>query len=362
MTTQTPFQRGSNNEIDLFDLVIKIWQAKWTIIVISMLTIILAGVYAFTAKEQWTATAQIRTPEARELQNYLNIQQAYHHILNPGSTLDAEERLEEAFSVFSHNLFSKDERLEAISNTLYYKTQAEHLEDEVARLNLLNSMASKDFSVKVEEGVGEHALYNISFSAETGVDAQTTLIQAIESINDKALNLLYERLEGRINYQLSSLEAQSQSIKDSTDQEQKNQLEVLKQALQSARASGINDYSGSSPVAGDTIINLNDPNTLFMLGENYLQAQVDTLSNSNPVYSTKYYEILRNTEKLKTLLEPEITGQLFTFTEAPKLPLNKDKPRKGLILVLGAFLGGVIGIFYVLLRSAVRNRRAAQQA
>ena len=44
----------------------------------------------------------------------------------------------------------------------------------------------------------------------------------------------------------------------------------------------------------------------------------------------------------------------------PEQPLKKDKPRKGLILVLGALLGGIIGVFYVLLRSAIRNRKMTQ--
>ena len=355
-------QTDYNDTIDLFELFGTIWQGKWLVVAITCLSILLAGIYAFTAEEQWTAKSQMRAPEQQHLQSYLDVQQAYNRLLNPGTTINANQHLEEAFSLFGNGLFSQDDRLEAIRNSIYYKTEAELLEDEVARINLLDGMASKSLSIEEEKGAGDRALYKLSFSAKTPVNAQTTLIQVVEHMNKKTLDSLYERLENRIKYHLLSLEAQIQSIKDNTDQVRDNKLQQLKQALQSARASGIDEYTGSNPIAGNSIIDLKNPDTLFMLGENYLEAQLETLTNTPPIYSAEYYEILRNTESLKTLLTTEVEGQVFTYTETPKLPLKKDKPRKGLILVLGALLGGVIGVFYVLLRSAIRNRRAAQQA
>ncbi|CAM5197258.1 hypothetical protein OURE66S_04501 [Oligella ureolytica] len=353
-------QTNYSDEIDLFELFGTIWRGKWTIIAITIVAIILAALYAFTAKEQWTAKAQMRAPEQQQLQTYIDIQQAYNRLQNPGSTIDVNQHLGEAFTLFGNGLFSQDDRLEAVRNSIYYKTESELLDDEVAKINLLAHMASKELSISEAEGAGNRALYNLSFSATTPVDAQTTLIQIIQYMNKKTLDSLYERLKNRINYHLLSLEAQSQSIKDNTDQVLENKLLQLQQALQSAQTSGIDEYTGSNPIAGNSIIDLKNSDTLFMLGENYLEAQLETLTNTPPIYPADYYEILRNTESLKTLLTTEIEGQVFTYTDKPKLPLVKDKPRKALILVLGALLGAVIGVFYVLLRSAINNRKSLQ--
>ena len=103
--------------------------------------------------------------------------QAYVDIQgNPHSSFDTNQHLGEVFSTFSYSRFSKDERLEALRDTAHYKNQAELIENEVSRLNLLDNMASHNFSVTTEEAAGDRALYNISFSAETPIDAQTTLI------------------------------------------------------------------------------------------------------------------------------------------------------------------------------------------
>jgi LPS O-antigen subunit length determinant protein (WzzB/FepE family) len=43
-------------------------------------------------------------------------------------------------------------------------------------------------------------------------------------------------------------------------------------------------------------------------------------------------------------------------------PLSPIKPKKSLILALSVVLGGMIGVMFVLIRSAVRNRKAKVEA
>ena len=349
----TPQQTTYNNdEIDLFDLLETIWQSKWFIITVTVACIILAGAYAFTAKEQWTSSAQVRVPEPSQLENYLNLEEAYYRYgmldltldpskpsmssLDPSkpsmsspATLDVEASLANAFTIFSTSLFA------------------------------INDMASADFNV-AEAIKNNRSIYNVQFSAESQSDAQNTLVEILEHINDNSLKLLYERLESRINNRILFLETRGAQLKSNSDQERENRLLELEQALQIARAAGVTDYTGNSPVMGNIIIDLKDSQMLFMLGENYLQAQLQTLSNTPTIYPPSYYEIEHNADNLKSLLGAETQGEMFVYTQTPQLPLSKDKPRKALILVLGAVLGGVIGTFIVLIRSALRNRRALQ--
>ena len=90
----TSHQTNYDDEIDLFDLFATVWQGKWLIIAITIVGIVLAGRYAFTAKEQWTSKAQVRVPEPRQLEQYLNIEESYHRYLtleeNEDITLDTQ--------------------------------------------------------------------------------------------------------------------------------------------------------------------------------------------------------------------------------------------------------------------------------
>ena len=191
------------------------------------------------------------------------------------ATLDVEASLANAFTIFSTSLFAIDERLQALNNSTYYQKLAQDLEDEVAQRRLLNDMASADFNV-AEAIKNNRSIYNVQFSAESQSDAQNTLVEILEHINDNSLKLLYERLESRINNRILFLETRGAQLKSNSDQERENRLLELEQALQSARAAGVTDYTGNSPVMGNSIIDLKDSQMLFMLGENYLQAQLQT--------------------------------------------------------------------------------------
>lgn len=356
-------QSSSDDTIDLFELFGVIWQRKWLIIVITVVGILLAGIYAFSAKEQWTSKAQVRVPEPRQLTHYLNTEESYYRyaMLDKEDTLDTQKKLEDAFTIFSTSLFAIDTKLNAIRNSTYYKTLAEEIDNDTNRLNLLNDLASKNF-VSSEAIANNRFIYNVQFAADNRADAHKTLVESISLINNQALETLFDRQENRIKNRILTLETRSKQIKDKAEQERQNKILELEQALQSARAADISGYTGDSPVIGNSIIDLKDSEMLFMLGENYLQAQLSTLSNSSVIYPANYYEILRNTENLHTLLDSEVEGQMFIYTQTPELPLKKDKPRKSLILVVGALFGGVIGVFYVLLQNAITNRRLSEQA
>lgn len=64
------FQTPQNDEIDLFDLIAQLWKKKHWIIGCMLITTLLAAVYAFTAKEQWTATAVVDVPHFDTMDNY----------------------------------------------------------------------------------------------------------------------------------------------------------------------------------------------------------------------------------------------------------------------------------------------------
>mgnify|MGYP003491788491 CR=1 FL=1 len=64
------FQAPKNDEIDLFDLIAQLWKKKHWIIGCMLITTLLAAAYAFTAKEQWTATAVVDVPHFDTMDNY----------------------------------------------------------------------------------------------------------------------------------------------------------------------------------------------------------------------------------------------------------------------------------------------------
>ena len=97
---------------------------------------------------------------------------------------------------------------------------------------------------------------------------------------------------------------------------------------------------------------LADGTYLFMLGEKYLQAQLDIAKNSPIVYPTNYYSTERQLEKL-TKLAPQLESvqevKAYHYLSSPDYPVVKDKPKRLIILVIGFILGVIISSVIILI-------------
>ena len=97
---------------------------------------------------------------------------------------------------------------------------------------------------------------------------------------------------------------------------------------------------------------LADGTYLFMLGEKYLQAQLDIAKNTEIVYPVDYYSTERQLTKL-TKLEPILDdiGEVksYYYLSSPDYPVVRDKPNKLMILsiafCLGIFLSSIVILF-----------------
>ncbi|WP_273398293.1 Wzz/FepE/Etk N-terminal domain-containing protein, partial [Actinobacillus porcinus] len=88
-----------NDEIDLIELLKTLWDKKIWILISTFIFTVIAGVYAFTAKEQWTSTAEVIEPKVSDLGSYFNIRKEYARIL--GQEFDVNKLKKELFEKFN---------------------------------------------------------------------------------------------------------------------------------------------------------------------------------------------------------------------------------------------------------------------
>lgn len=346
----------NKDEADFFDLIGNLWNNKFKIIIITLICILLSAIYAFTAKEEWTSRAQVIAPEPVQLGTYLEAERKYYRFqsFEMDNVFNLEKTLENVFKAFTVELNSFNNKLAYLQQSDYYKHLVEQEKSELKKNILLHQLV-EDISIKFD--ISNDALLNISFTAEDPGDAQKTLQGFINQSNKIAQLKLFENLFERTNERIDSLTELSQNMKKSSDQERQNQILVLKQAIRAATEAGINEYTGQSLATGNTIIDFNNTDTLFLLGKKYLTSQLNALENSPVIYPVSYYQTLYNIEELKNILNIEPKGVIFSYTRTPDTPLTKDKPNKAIILIFGALLGGMAGCVYVLMTTAVKNRK-----
>lgn len=345
----------SSDRIDLLEFFTHLWKSRLSILTFTVLGIVLAAYYAFTSTEEWTSKAQITPPKATQLGSYLEVQRAYYRFADTNEKLNLENILKEAYTNLIIMLSAADNKRRFLQDSAYFLQQSNQESNEFKKQNMLLKMVESDLQVK-EINNGKNHLYDVSFTAETASNAQKILQSYIEKTNAGVLNKLFLDLHALIKARILTLENKANNVKKQTEQIHKNKMLLLEQAIVTANAANITEYTGRSTVAGNTIIDFSGSENMFLLGEKYLAAELKAMQTSPVIYPVAYYQTLDNIINLQKLLRIEPKGMAFEYTQKPLLPLVKEKPRRSLIIILGALLGGVLGVGNALVRFVISKR------
>ena len=366
---------NQNNEIDLIELIKVLWNKKLWILLCACFFTVIAGIYAFTAKEQWTSSSIVVPPKVANLGDYLSFRSEYASILDIKDF--SQDKVSEAvFNDFKTALFSRSLKEAFFSQSKWFNTYADkNANSEEAKQKLLSNLVDKNLIVTVPDPKKDPNSIgvNVSFATETPKEAQDVLLDYIQFVNQWVLAENKKDFLANIKLVISGLEVQKNKIERDTETVRQIQLENLTTALDIAKSAGIKDYSKSlsgnvsvpEVLLGDAKVpfsdsKLSDGSYLFMLGEKYLQAQVYTLKNAPLVYPLNYYNIEKQANLLNVLekkVEKESAVRGYYYLSEPDYPVNKDKPKKGLIIVIGFIIGLILSTFIILLSSLIQSTK-----
>lgn len=63
------------DEISIIEIIRILWNKRWWILLATFITTRLAGIYAFTAKEQWISQAEVSQPKLQDFEDYFIIKE-----------------------------------------------------------------------------------------------------------------------------------------------------------------------------------------------------------------------------------------------------------------------------------------------
>ena len=366
----------NNDEIDLVELIKALWNKKIWILLSAFLGTTIAGVYAFTAKEQWTSTAIIVAPRSTDLGNLLPTRAEYARIIGDGD-FSAGKLSGSLYEQFKHFLLSNDLKRQFLEQSEWVKNytkdmteeqKRKYIEETVSKYLIVHEVDPKKKDLTELDKIG----LKLTFSAETPKDAQLVLGQYVEFINQYLLNQTNQEFKLGFNLRLDALKFAKEQMEESLTETKRVQVENLTNALDIAKKAGIKDFSrGNNNISvpeymlGDARLNISDSKLadgtyLFMLGEKYLQAQLDIAKNNPVVYPTNYYSTERQLSKL-TKLAPQLDSvenvKAYYYLSSPDYPVVKDKPKKALILAIGFIIGMVLSTFVILLGSVIQTNK-----
>ncbi|OOF53793.1 chain length determination protein [Rodentibacter genomosp. 2] len=363
---------NNNDEIDLIELIKVLWDKKIKILLSALVCTLIAGVYAFTAKEQWTSKAEVIEPKISDLGEYFNIRKEYARIL--GQEFDANGLRKSLFDKFNLMSESLDTRKTFFEKSEVYQQLSEGKEEQ-ARQRILSELITKDISVTKPDPKKEPDLVGrrINFIAETPIEAQETLQQFVRFVGTRAYQLEVENFLINFNEVLSDLTYEKTKFERDLTIQKKVQLENLNNALRIAQKADIKDYAKSFSATADSAVQalamsevklplsdskLSDGSYLFMLGEKYLKAQIDVLNQEAIVYPPRYYQVSAQLEELNSLLSKvkEAKANVFSYQASPDYPVVKDNPKQLIIIIIGFIIGMILGGIAILIRELVARK------
>ena len=315
----------NSDEIDLIDLVMQLWKGKATIIASVVVVLILAIIYLFVAKEKWTSTAIVTTPDAAQVATYTrSLKTLYPDAgVSPG---DIQHRV-----VFRYAI-----ALSALSNTLSNQDVPETLTVE-----------------PVTKGQG--LPLQVTYSAESAELAQQKLTQYLQQINEQVANELDSDLSNGIKPQVTILSTKLENQETVAKSQRDLRLQQIREALKYAEKANI-----TKPQVQQTQDVTQD--TLFLLGSDGLKAMVEYEQTRPLSLSGSYYQTKNELLDIQKLDFDPKTLQSYRYVMEPDLPIHRDSPKRAIILVLAVLLGGMIGVGVVLGRNALRNYQRQNNA
>lgn len=326
--------KPQDDEIDLTELLAKLWRGRWLIAGVTGGTLTLACVYAFTAPQVWTSMATIAPPSFEQMGSYYLTKHQ----------LDAAPLFSKPDGKVSINVQNTPTQTPTSAET----EQAEQLFD-VAKL-LLDT--TPGVTLLRPDG-RKQQLFQVQSSAHTAVAAQQQLNQAFKQINQQLVAQKTRALRSQRALLQASLRSEQDNLASQAQAMRTKELRQTRLALDTAKRAGLVSFNGNN-YAG-----LEVPQMQHLLGSKLLQARLTSLEQAPLDYPERYYEItevLKEVQKLPKIETGNLAG--FQLISEPSLPVQRDNPRRSLIIALGTIGGLLLGCLWVLGRDALPRLRA----
>ncbi len=342
---------AQDDEIDLFELVEKLWKRRLTIVVITATVSLVAIAVALLLPSTWQAETRVDAAHPAQLADLHDLQQQVG--------IDTASP-DEALVLYGRHLNSQ-----ATWRTVFQESGlaigesnrvlATDFEDFKQALSITVSNLEKD----------ARTFINVSFdSQDQPFSARLLNDYLLPSARAKTIAALTAELEAVLTYKKNRLLRQITGIERQFSDNLALKTLELTNALETAKAGNLTSLSGNR------FTTINTP-SLFMLGTDVLTKQLEQQTDKHDNYR------LISTPKTNDAGKPLLAGVLplylqlqqldnltinlsqlqpVTIDEPAFVPATPIKPKKPLIAALGVVLGGMLGVFVALIQIALANR------
>lgn len=340
------WQASSGDDIDLRELFLVLWHQKILILLTTGAFAVAGIAYALLAPQVWVSQAEIKLPTLKEVESLeLNINQLINAQVPVAAFTSFDKKALYVDFVDSFNSFNNKRQFLVEKGYLEADAAQNEITDPKGKRMLLKVMA-EGINAKTPDKLREDI--TLSFAAETADEAKLRLEQYITFIQQQESSAKSKELNTIWQNRIKTLQTQFESAKADTLKQLQDDILLTEYSLRITKAAGI-----EAPVQ-----NLQDQGSLAIdLGARALAEKLKVLKEiKNPEFMNPGIGALRlqlsSLQAIKIEAQP---FQSFAYSASPSEPLNRDKPKRPLVVLLTTLLGGMLGVGIVLIRHAFRR-------
>ncbi|CAM3943117.1 LPS O-antigen chain length determinant protein WzzB [Aeromonas bestiarum] len=339
-------QTTGSDVINLRELVLVLWRQKILICLVAGIFAVAGIIYALLAPQVWSANAVIQTPANKDLLPMLQVA-SQAKLLGVTDFPDNKAIYDEFVREFN----TYENRRDFLMGSEFFKKHVEEAQLDERGQRLWVREWAKFISAEAVDKKGERPGITLTSSADASNKALTMLESYIQFIIAKQQLRLVSDLTAQQSMQLDTMMTNLKLTKEDAERALKREIESTVLTISVANAAGV-----ERPLENYN----NGERFPITLGTKGLEAKLKVLRTIDlSVYQPKLADLQAQIDRLKQVKLDGITFRPFSYLDAPEEPLNRDKPKRPLIVVLATLLGGMLGVGIVLVRHAFRRPEQA---
>jgi chain length determinant protein (polysaccharide antigen chain regulator) len=356
-----------DDEIDLKELVLALWSSKFLIAGVTIVCAVIAIAYALLAKQVWTTEAVVTSPQIRDFSDYQQMVNDFQPVFDvyqdSGSVLvshklDSFVLPETLFNIYIQQFESRANKKAYISTIPEFQRELGLLQSEEKNsdsdyqdreLRLYNDWYGKLVVSSIKSGSQDVNSYTLKGLLGSSVDSYEFLNGYIEFVAEKSRSIAIANLSSTVASKRSELLQQQMMLTEQAKGRLLNEQARSQYALEIAAAAGIDKPQQN--LDGEELFAIN-------IGANALAAKVKVLNNLTQlsIVEPRLHQLNSKLDLLNTLkVSSSVKFDTFQFIESPERPTSRTSPKRPLIAILGALLGGMLGCAIVLIRYAFKK-------
>lgn len=344
-----------DDQIDLFELIMLLWDKKWLIVSTTALFLCIAAIYLRIVEPVYESSAALLPPATSSI--------AAFNLGRVGRLSDiGASRLKEVTSADVYSIFIRHLNSGVTKRAFFEGVYADREAIELAELDQKQYESEYNrflqrLSVQAPNRREEPDFYRVTFSYTDPVLATNWVDSYLALAAQKAINEISANIGAELSARKETLTLQKAALIERAKVLQEDLEAQLGEALMIAKAVGITEPL--MLIGKDHDVAIYEKNMLYLRGSQALEAELNALQQRKEIapFVSGLREIEAELGYLNSIKLVTDNVAVYTLDEAAEIPQTPVKPRTALVLLVALLLGGFLGVAIALLANAVENYR-----